>query len=114
MDRTVGILGCDLDAVTRFFENIINNTKGSTDQDHIKLNIVADSRLLEKNAEELAELAREFKDSGAELFILAASRGFYDAFKKVTDIPIMNSAFDPDDIELVRSVISFAGGEVRL
>ena len=115
MDRTVGILGCDLDATTKFFEKIIQFTKGDKDQDHIKLNIVVDSRLLEKSLQEIADLALEFKKSGAELLVLAfSSRRVYDTLRSCTDLPIMNSRFDVNDAELVRSIISFAGGEVRL
>ena len=113
MNQTVGLLGYDLNLSTSFVEKIINHTKADIDQEHIKMNIVINNKLLNKNNEELLKIIRELENSNINCLVLTFKNdNIYNLIKNNTNINIINNTFDINDIELIRKIITLCGKEV--
>ena len=61
MNQTIGLLGYDLNLSTLFVEKIINHTKADIDQEHIKMNIVLNNKLLDKTNQEIINIVKELE-----------------------------------------------------
>ena len=70
MKTTIGILGNDYEITSKFVEKIILHTKASTDQEHIKMNIIINNYLLNKNKEEINDLITKIKESNIDYLVL--------------------------------------------
>lgn len=114
MEKTAGLLGSDIQLVSSFFEKIIARTEGSADQDHIKLNILIDTGLKEKSAEEIAALAGSLKESGAD-FIVPADTDWLVAkvLREAAVLPVVSSRTGALDDSLADRVIVMAGGRLK-
>ena len=114
MDKTAGLLGSDMQLAASFFERIIATTEGSTDQDHIKLNILIDTGLDEKSAEETAALAGQLKESGADFVVYAGSNWLVlRALRESGVLPVVCSRTGALDDALADRVIVMAGGKLK-
>ena len=69
-ELTLGILGNDYIKTTEFIEKIINNTKARIDQEHIKMNIIINNKLLEKSELELLEIIKTMENIDSNLLCL--------------------------------------------
>ena len=107
-------MGSDIQLAASFFEKIIARTEGSTDQNHIKLNILIDTGLKEKSAEDIAALARQLKESGAD-FIVPADNDWLiiRALREAAELPVVCSRTGSLDDALADRVIVMAGGRLK-
>ena len=114
MEKTAGLLGSDMQLAASFFEKIIARTEGSTDQDHIKLNILIDTGLKEKSAEQIVDLARQLRESGAG-FIVPMDNDWLviRALREADVLPVVCSRTGALDDALADRVIVMAGGRLR-
>ena len=114
MEKTAGLLGSDMQLAASFFEKIIARTEGDTDQDHIKLNILIDTGLKEKSAEQIAALARQLKESGAD-FVVPADNDWQviRALREAVELPVVCSRTGALDDALADRVIAMAGGRLK-
>ena len=114
MEKTAGLLGSDMQLAASFYEKIIARTEGSADQDHIKLNILIDTGLKEKSAEDIAALARQLKESGAGFIVPADSDWLViRALREADVLPVVASRTGALDDALADRVIVMAGGRLR-
>lgn len=115
MNTTIGILGYDNKLSTMFVEKIINHTKASTDQEHIKMNIVLNNKLLDKTNQEIINIVKELEQSNINYLVLTFTNdNIYNLIKDNTNITILNNKFDINDIELIKKIITLCGKEVIL
>ncbi len=113
MDTTIGILGNDFDITTQFVENIITNTKASQDQNHIKMNIIINNYLLNKNINEINDILEKIKESNIDYLVLTVNdRRLYELIEK-KKIKIINKTFDINDYNLIKKVINICGKEMQ-
>ena len=113
MNTTIGILSNNLKLSTLFVEKIIHHTKADIDQEHIKMNIVINNKLLNKNNEELLKIIKDLESSNIDYLVLTfKDNNIYNLIKNNTNINIINNTFDINDIELIRKIITLCGKEV--
>lgn len=114
MNKTVGIIGSDLKLSTLFVEKIILRTKAKLDQEHIKMNIVINNKLNEKNEDEFKKILINLEDSQVDYIVLTINNShIYKILKNNTNIPIINNEFNINDNLLIDKVIKLAGKEVK-
>ena len=113
-NTTIGILSNNLKLSTQFVEKIIINTKAIKDQDHIKMNIIINNKLLDKNNKFFRKLLKNIEKSQVDYLVLIFNDiNIYNYLKDNTSIPIINSSFDINDIELVKKIIKLTGKELK-
>lgn len=71
MKKTLGILGNDYQKTTKLVEEIILNTKAKTDQEHIKMNIIINNKLLFKNNLTILNIVHNLEKIESDYLILA-------------------------------------------
>ena len=114
MNTTIGILGNNLKLSTSFVEKIILKTKAKTDQEHIKMNIIINNKLLDKNELYLKELINNIEKSNIDYLVLNFNdENICNYIKNNTNIPILNSTFNIDDESLINKIIKLSGKEVK-
>lgn len=69
--KTLGILGNDYQKTTKLVEEIILNTKAKTDQEHIKMNIIINNKLLFKNNLTILNIVHNLEKIESDYLILA-------------------------------------------
>ena len=69
--KTLGILGNDYQKTTKLVEDIILNTKAKTDQEHIKMNIIINNKLLFKNNLTILNIVHNLEKIESDYLILA-------------------------------------------
>lgn len=111
MKTTIGILGNDYEITSKFVEKIILHTKASTDQEHIKMNIIINNYLLNKNKEEINDLITKIKESNIDYLVLTMDNK--DLYKLIKDnkIEIINKTFNINDNDLIKKIITLCGKE---
>ena len=113
-NKTIAILGQDYKLSTTFVENIINSTKANKDQDHIKMNIIINNKLLNKDLNYLNELINNIEKSQVDYLVLTFNnKDIYNYLKNKTNIPIINSTFNINDLELIKKIIKLTGKELK-
>ena len=114
MNTIIGILGNDLKISTLFVEKIILNTKADTDQEHIKMNIVINNNLFNKNKKELLKIIDNFKKTKINYLVLTFdNQNIYEFIKENINIPIIKYYFNELDDELISNIIKLAGKETK-
>ena len=71
MKKTLGILGNDYQKTTKLVEEIILNTKAKTDQEHIKMNIIINNKLLFKDNLTILNIIHDLEKIESDYLILA-------------------------------------------
>ena len=71
MKKTLGILGNDYQKTTKLVEEIILNTKAKTDQEHIKMNIIINNKLLLKDNLTILNIIHDLEKIESDYLILA-------------------------------------------
>ena len=71
MKKTLGILGNDYQKTTKLVEEIILNTKAKTDQEHIKMNIIINNKLLFKDNLTILNIVHNLEKIESDYLILA-------------------------------------------
>lgn len=69
--KTLGILGNDYQKTTKLVEEIILNTKAKTDQEHIKMNIIINNKLLFKDNLTILNIVHNLEKIESDYLILA-------------------------------------------
>ena len=69
--KTLGILGNDYQKTTKLVEDIILNTKAKTDQEHIKMNIIINNKLLLKDNLTILNIVHNLEKIESDYLILA-------------------------------------------
>lgn len=69
--KTLGILGNDYQKTTKLVEEIILNTKAKTDQEHIKMNIIINNKLLLKDNLTILNIVHNLEKIESDYLILA-------------------------------------------
>ena len=114
MNLTIGILGNNLKLSTSFVEKIILKTKAKVDQEHIKMNIIINNKLLDKDELYLKELIHNIEKSNIDYLVLNFNDiDIYNYIKNNTNIPILNNSFDVNDISLINKIIKLTGKEIN-
>ena len=114
MHTTIGILGNNLKLSTSFVEKIILKTNAIIDQEHIKMNIIINNKLLNKDINYLNDLINNLEKSNINYLVLNFNDiNIYNYLKNNMTIPIINSSFDINDDNLVNKIIKLAGKEVK-
>ena len=111
MNTTIGILGNDFEITTQFIEKIINNTKATQDQDHIKMNIIINNYLLDKNSNEINDILEKIKKSNIDYLVLAINDKRIYQLVENSKIKIINKTFDINDNNLIKKIIKICGKE---
>lgn len=111
MNTTIGILGNDFEITTQFIEKIINNTKATQDQDHIKMNIIINNYLLDKNNNEINDILEKIKKSNIDYLVLAINDKRIYQLVENSKIKIINKTFDINDNNLIKKIIKICGKE---
>lgn len=111
MKTTIGILGNDYEITSKFVEKIILHTKASTDQEHIKMNIIINNYLLNKNKEEINDLITKIKESNIDYLVLTMNNKDIYKLIKEKEIEIINKTFNINDNDLVKKIITLCGKE---
>ena len=111
MKTTIGILGNDYEITSKFVEKIILHTKASTDQEHIKMNIIINNYLLNKNKEEINDLITKIKESNIDYLVLTMNNKDIYKLIKEKEIEIINKTFNINDNDLVKRIITLCGKE---
>ena len=113
MNQTIGLLGYDLNLSTLFVEKIINHTKADIDQEHIKMTIVINNKLLDKNDNEIINIIKDLENSNIDYLVLTFNNSdLYNLIKNNTNINILNNTFDINNLELIEKIITLCGKEV--
>lgn len=113
MNTTIGILGNDFDITTQFVEKIITNTRASQDQDHIKMNIIINNYLLNKNINEINDLLEKIRKSNIDYLVLTVNDKRLNELIEKRNIKIINKTFDINDYNLIKKVINICGKEIQ-
>lgn len=111
MKTTIGILGNDYEITSKFVEKIILHTKASTDQEHIKMNIIINNYLLNKNKEEINDLITKIKESNIDYIVLTMNNKDIYKLIKENEIEIINKTFNINDNDLIKKIITLCGKE---
>ena len=69
--KTLGILGNDYQKTTKLVEDIILNTKSKIDQEHIKMNIIINNKLLLKDNLTILNIVHNLEKIESDYLILA-------------------------------------------
>lgn len=69
--KTLGILGNDYQKTTKLVEEIILNTKAKIDQEHIKMNIIINNKLLLKDNLTILNIVHNLEKIESDYLILA-------------------------------------------
>lgn len=102
----VGILGNNFDITTKFVEKIINNTKASCDQDHVKMNIIINNKLFDKEENEILNIIKNFENiNTTNLCLCFDNDNIYNLIKNSTTIPILNSKFKNNEENIISDII---------
>ena len=113
MDTTIGILGNNFQITTKFVEKIILNTKASSDQEHIKMNIIINNYLEKKSKEEINNLLIKIQNSKIDYLILTINDDNLYQMIIENGMDIINNTFDINDNLLVEKVIKLCGKEIN-
>lgn len=105
-DFCVGIIGNDFDITTKFIDKIIQNTNVKTDQEHIKMNIIINNKLLNNNDKEILNLISNLEKINSTCLCLCFDNyKVYELIKKNANIPILNSKFKNNENMLIQNII---------
>lgn len=105
-DLCVGIIGNDFDITTKFIDKIIQNTNAKTDQEHIKMNIIINNKLLNNDKEILNIISNLEKINATCLCLCFDNDKVHELIKKNTNIPILNSKFKNNENMLIQNIIN--------
>ena len=109
MNPTIGILGYDFILSTIIVDKIISKTKAKNDQEHIKMNIVINNKLLEKTELEIKQIINDLEESHISYLILTFNnQEIVNIIKSVTKLPIIEYPFD------YQKIIKLTGKEIKL
>ena len=112
MNTTIGILGNDFNLSTSFVEKIILKTNAKKDQDHIKMNIIINNKLFEKNEKDLKDIITNLENSKIDYLILNFNnQNIYNFIKNNTYIQVLNNKFDLNNNLLIDKIIELSGKE---
>lgn len=108
---TLGILGNKFDLTTEFVNKIILNTKADCDQEHIKMNIIINNKLL-IDKKEILKIIKKLEDINTNYLILTFNdKEIYNFIKNNTNIKILNNNFNINDINLIESILKIFNEE---
>lgn len=108
---TLGILGNKFDLTTEFVNKIILNTKADCDQEHIKMNIIINNKLL-IDKKEILKIIKKLEDINTNYLILTFNdKQIYNFIKNNTNIKILNNNFNINDINLIESILEIFNEE---
>ena len=106
MKPTLGILGNDFILSTSIVDKIILNTKANTDQEHIKMNIVINNKLLEKSNLEIKEIINNLEKSNINYLLLTFNdNNIINYIKSITNIPLIETLDYKDIIETLGGIV---------
>ena len=104
---TIAILGDNFNKTTEFVNKIIHNTKAKIDQEHLKMNIIIDNKLLEKSKQEIITILNELEDIDSSYLVLTFNNEvIYNIIKDNTILPIINKDFNIENNDLIQKIIS--------
>ncbi len=107
MKPTLGILGNDFILSTSIVDKIILNTKANIDQEHIKMNIVINNKLLNKSNLEIKDIITKLEQSNINYLLLTFNdKNIINYIKSFTNIPIIETLD-------YKEIINLLGGEVK-
>ncbi len=102
---TLGILGNDYDLTTKFMEEIVLNTNANTDQEHIKMNIIINNKLLTKSNLEILEMIKKLEMIDTTHLVLAFNdKTIQNFIKDNTNLIILNQEFNLNDKNLLNKI----------
>ena len=100
--KTLGILGNDYQKTTKLVEDIILNTKAKTDQEHIKMNIIINNKLLFKDNLTILNIVHNLEKIESDYLILAFdNQDIKDFIEDNTNLIILKNE------DLVKQVLLF-------
>ena len=103
-DFTLGILGNNFKETTEFINKIILNTKASCDQEHMKMNIIINNKLL-NDKEEIKKVLNKLETIKSDFLCLTFNnKEIYNFIKENTTIPVLNNNFSED--KLVNEILN--------
>ena len=111
MNTTIGILGSNLGLTTEFIENIIKHTKAKVDQDHIKMNIIVNNKLLNKTNNEIIDILNRLKESNINYLVLTDNNSNLYNLVLNSNINLINKTFNINDETLIKEIIHLCGKE---
>ena len=113
MNTTIGIIGNDYEITTKFVEKIILHTKALKDQDHIKMNIIINNCLLNKNKNDINDLITKVKESNIDYLVLTINDK--ELYKTINEnkITIINKTFNINSSYLIKKIIHLCGKEFK-
>lgn len=107
----LGIIGNDYIATTNFINKIVNNTDVQSDQEHIKMNIVINNKLL-NNKKSLKNTLKKLEDIGTNYLCLTCyNKDIYDYVKLNTNMNVLNSIYNEDEESLIEKILSIKCGD---
>lgn len=105
-DFTLGILGNDFNKTTEFVNQIILNTKANCDQEHMKMNIIINNKLLD-DKEEIKKVLTKFENINTNILCLTFNNKEISNFiKDNTKISVLNDDFKLNDITLIETILN--------
>lgn len=111
---TLTIIGNDFKTTTEFMEKIILNTKATIDQEHMKMNIIINNKLL-NNKENLKNILKKLENINSNLICLTFDdKETYDFIKNNINIPILNDKFNIQDDSIIKKVLDIFYDEENL
>ena len=105
-DFTLGILGNNFKETTEFINKIILNTKASCDQEHMKINIIINNKLL-NDKDEIKKILEKLEMIKSDFLCLTFdNKEIYDFIKENTNIPVLNDSFNVNDNSLIENILN--------
>ena len=97
-DFTLTILGNNFQKTTEFVNKIILNTKATCDQEHMKMNIIINNKLL-NDKEEIKKVLKKLEIIKSDFLCLTFDNlEIYNFIKDNTTIPVLNHYFDEEKL----------------
>lgn len=110
---TIGFLGNDYIKTTSFIENIINKTNAKIDQEHIKMNIIINNKLLNKDKDCLIETLRTLQEINTDYLCLCFNNeNIFNFIKNNTEIKLLNDTFNLEENILIDKILKLHTKEV--
>ena len=107
--KTIAILGNDYTVTTNFMNKIVQATPASIDQEHLKLNIIIDNKLNEKNIEEIKDILNKLKKIDSDFLVLTFNdERIENILEHENQLILLNKSFDIDNDELINDIIKQA------
>ena len=104
---TIAILGNDYQITTAFVLEIIKNTKAKSDQEHLKMNIIIDNKLLEKSDSEIIKILKQLESIASNsLVVTFNNERVLNIIEKYSPLSLLNKEFNLNDLNLIKKIVT--------